>query len=240
VLDAVISLRDVSAGYGKLQVLSGVSVEAMPGEIAVIVGPNGSGKSTVLRTIAGLTTVYKGTVELDGAGVVGVPPHRLAKLGLAYLPQTQNVFTDLTVAENLRMAEFTVEKHLRKERLHEVAALFPQLDAYQESRAGQLSGGERQMLAMAMALVRKPKVMLFDEPTGNLSPKIAMQVLGMIRSLAERGITILLVEQNAKKALEIGSKAYLLANGKVVFSGTCKELLEHKELGRLYLGLQTS
>ena len=234
-------VRDVSAGYGKLQVINGVSIEASPGEIAVIVGPNGSGKSTVLRTIAGLTTVYRGSIELDGAQLVGIPPHKIAKMGLAYLPQTQNVFTDLSVAENFRMAEFTVGKDQRRARLDEVAGLFPQLKAYERSKAGQLSGGERQMLAMAMALVRKPKVMLFDEPTGNLSPKIAVQVLGVIRSLAaERGITILLVEQNARKALEIGSKAYLLANGKVVFTGSARELLEHKELGRLYLGLQAS
>ena len=234
-------VRDVSAGYGKLQVIDGVSIEAAPGEIAVIVGPNGSGKSTVLRTIAGLTTVYRGSIELDGAHLEGVPPHKIAKMGLAYLPQTQNVFTDLSVAENFRMAEFTVAKGDKKARLEEAIALFPQLKAYQESKAGQLSGGERQMLAMAMALVRKPKVMLFDEPTGNLAPKIAVQVLSVIRSLAaERGITILLVEQNARKALEIGSRAYLLANGKVVFAGGAKELLEHRELGRLYLGLQAS
>jgi branched-chain amino acid transport system ATP-binding protein len=234
-------VRDVSAGYGKLQVINGVSIEASPGEIAVIVGPNGSGKSTVLRTIAGLTTVYRGSIDLDGDQLAGIPPHKIAKLGLAYLPQTQNVFTDLTVAENFRMAEFTVTKDQRRARLEEAMGLFPQLKAYETSKAGQLSGGERQMLAMAMALVRNPKVMLFDEPTGNLSPKIAAQVLGVIRSLAaERGITILLVEQNARKALEIGSKAYLLANGKIVFAGTCRELLEHKELGRLYLGLQVS
>lgn len=234
-------VRDVSAGYGKLQVISGVSLDASPGDIAVIVGPNGSGKSTVLRTIAGLTSVYSGSVELDGVPLVGVPPHKISKMGLAYLPQTQNVFTDLSVAENLRMAEFTVKKVEREERLEEAASLFPQLKAYQSSKAGQLSGGERQMLAMAMALVRKPKAMLFDEPTGNLSPKIAAQVLGVIKSLAaERRITVVLVEQNARKALEIGTKAYLLANGGVVFSGTCRELLEHKELGRLYLGLQVS
>lgn len=234
-------VREVSAGYGKLQVIDGVSIEASPGEIAVIVGPNGSGKSTVLRTIAGMTNIYSGCVELDGAQLAGVPPHKIAKMGLAYLPQTQNVFTDLTVAENFRMAEFTVKKDQRRARLGEAMAMFPQLKPYEGSKAGQLSGGERQMLAMAMALVRKPKVMLFDEPTGNLAPKIAVQVLSVIRALAaERKITILLVEQNAKKALEIGSKAYLLANGKVVFTGGARELLEHKELGRLYLGLQAA
>jgi branched-chain amino acid transport system ATP-binding protein len=187
-------VRDVFAGYGKLQIINGMSIEAAPKEVTVLVGPNGSGKSTLLRTIAGLTSVYRGSVELDGVGLVGVPPHKIANMGLAYLPQTENVFTNLTVAENFRMAEFTVEEAQRKTRREEVRALFPQLVGYDGSKAGNLSGGERQMLAMAMALVRKPRVMLFDEPTGNLSPKIATQVLEMIISLArDLGITVVLV-----------------------------------------------
>jgi branched-chain amino acid transport system ATP-binding protein len=237
----LIVVSDVFAGYGKLQIINGISMEAAASEITVLVGPNGSGKSTLLRTIAGLTTVYSGSITLDGESLVGVPPHEIAKQGLAYLPQTENVFTNLTVAENLRMAEYTLPNAQRRARLDAVKAKFPQLARYLGAKAGLLSGGERQMLAMAMSLVREPKVMLFDEPTGNLSPKIATQVLETIRSLAkELSITVVLVEQNAKKALEIGSKAYLLANGKVVFSGGAKELLEHKELGRLYLGLQAS
>lgn len=237
----MIVVKKVFAGYGKLQIINGISMEAAPSEITVLVGPNGSGKSTLLRTIAGLTTVYSGSVSMDGDEIVGVAPHDIAKMGLAYLPQTENVFTNLTVSENLRMAEYTVPPEQRKARLDSVDAKFPQLSRYLKAKAGQMSGGERQMLAMAMSLVREPKVMLFDEPTGNLSPKIATEVLETIRSLAkELSITVVLVEQNAKKALEIGSKAYLLANGKVVFSGGAKELLEHKELGRLYLGLQTS
>lgn len=216
-------------------------MEAAPAEITVLVGPNGSGKSTLLRTIAGLTTVYGGSISMDGVTLVGVPPHIIAKLGLAYLPQTENVFTNLSVSENLRLAEYTIAPSERKARLDGVLSKFPQLSRYAHAKAGLLSGGERQMLAMAMSLVREPKVMLFDEPTGNLSPKIATQVLETIRSLAkDLGITVILVEQNARKALEIGSRAYLLANGKVVFTGGAQELLGHKELGRLYLGLQAS
>ena len=178
---------------------------------------------------------------MEETSLVGVPPHEIAKKGLSYLPQTDNVFTNLTVSENIRMAEFTVKNQDRQSRLDLVNDTFPQLARYTRSKAGNLSGGERQMLAMAMSLVREPKVMLFDEPTGNLSPKIATQVLDTIRSLSrELKITIVLVEQNARRALEIGSKAYLLANGKVVFEGGAKELLEHKELGRLYLGLQAT
>ncbi len=237
----MIVVSEVFAGYGKLQIINGISMEAAPSEITVLVGPNGSGKSTLLRTIAGLTTVYSGAITMDGAALIGIPPHEIAKMGLAYLPQTENVFTNLTVSENLRMAEYTLPSDQRQARLEAVKAKFPQLARYVGAKASLLSGGERQMLAMAMSLVREPKVMLFDEPTGNLSPKIATQVLETIRSLAkELSITVVLVEQNARKALEIGSKAYLLANGKVVFSGGAKELLEHKELGRLYLGLQVS
>ncbi len=234
-------MTDVFSGYGKLQIINGISMEAAASEITVLVGPNGSGKSTLLRTIAGLTTVYSGSITMDGAALVGVPAHEIAKLGLAYLPQTENIFTNLTVSENLRMAEYTLQGGQRQARLDGVKAKFPQLERYLGAKAGLLSGGERQMLAMAMSLVREPKVMLFDEPTGNLSPKIATQVLETIRSLAkELSITVVLVEQNARKALEIGSKAYLLANGKVVFAGGARELLEHKELGRLYLGLKAS
>jgi branched-chain amino acid transport system ATP-binding protein len=235
----LIEVSEVFAGYGKLQIINGISMEAAASEITVLVGPNGSGKSTLLRTIAGLTTVYGGSITMDGTTLVGVPPHEISKLGLAYLPQTDNVFTNLTVAENLRMAEYTLPNDQRQARLDSVKAKFPQLAKYVRAKAGLLSGGERQMLAMAMSLVREPKVMLFDEPTGNLSPKIATQVLETIKSLAkELAITVVLVEQNARKALEIGSKAYLLANGKVVFAGGARELLEHKELGRLYLGLR--
>jgi branched-chain amino acid transport system ATP-binding protein len=237
----LIVVSDVFAGYGKLQIINGISMEAAASEITVLVGPNGSGKSTLLRTIAGLTTVYSGSITLDGESLVGVPPHEIAKQGLAYLPQTENVFTNLTVAENLRMAEYTLPNAQRRARLDAVKAKFPQLARYLGAKAGLLSGGERQMLAMAMSLVREPKVMLFDEPTGNLSPKIATEVIETIRSLAnELSITVVLVEQNARKALEIGTKAYLLANGKVVFAGGARELLEHKELGKLYLGLQAS
>lgn len=237
----MISVNDVYSGYGKLQIINGISMEAAASDITVLVGPNGSGKSTLLRTIAGLTTVYRGSITMGGTNLVGVPPHEIAKLGLAYLPQTENVFTNLTVTENLRMAEYTVPNDQKKPRLEVVNSMFPQLAPYIGSKAGLLSGGERQMLAMAMSLVREPKVMLFDEPTGNLSPKIATQVLDTIRSVAkDLNMTVILVEQNARKALEIGSKAYLLANGKVVFAGGAKELLAHKELGRLYLGLQVS
>ena len=237
----MLKVQNISAGYGKLQILNGVTIDAQPGQIAVIVGPNGSGKSTLLKTIAGLTTIYQGTIELDKHDITGLASHKIARSGIAYLPQTDNVFTNLTVAENLRLAAYTVAAESYATRLTRIFQIFPQLSAYNKSKAVNLSGGERQMLAMALALIREPNVIMFDEPTANLAPKIATQVLNIISSLAkEIGLTILLAEQNARRALEIGNAAYLLVGGKNAFTGTARELLEHKELGRLYLGVLAS
>ena len=237
----MLKVQDIFAGYGKLQILNGVTVEARPKEVTVIVGPNGSGKSTLLKTIAGLTTIYQGSVELEGQSITGLASHKIARSGIAYLPQTDNVFTNLTVTENLRLAGYTIDDKSYGTRLTRIFQLFPQLSAYVKTKALNLSGGERQMLAMALALIREPNVIMFDEPTANLAPKIATQVLNIISSLAkEIGLTILLAEQNAKRALEIGNAAYLMVGGKNAFAGSARELLEHKELGRLYLGLLAS
>jgi branched-chain amino acid transport system ATP-binding protein len=232
---------NVSAGYGRMHVISDVDLTAEPGKITVIVGPNGSGKSTLLRSIAGLITLYNGTVELDGVNLSGLPPHVIAKKGLVYIPQTENAFTRLTVSENFRMAWYTVRKDERAQRLEDALSLFPQLRNYLNSKVNNLSGGERQMVSVVMALIRKPKVIMFDEPTANLSPKYSTEVLDTIQSLAKNtGLTVLLVEQNATRALEVGDTAYLLVGGKKAFEGPCNELLAHPELGRLYLGIKAS
>ena len=237
----MLSVNEVSAGYGKLQILENVSIEARPDQITVIVGPNGSGKSTLLKTIAGLTTIYRGQVNLNDKAISGLPPHEIARMGVAYLPQTESTFTQLTVRENFKMAGYTVDREDFDDRLKRGLQIFPRLLSYMNTRVSHLSGGERQMVAMTMALLRKPSVIMFDEPTANLAPIIATQVLNTISYLSQSsGITILLVEQNALRALQIGGRAYLLASGQVVFQGTTKELLEHKELGRLYLGLNVS
>jgi branched-chain amino acid transport system ATP-binding protein len=229
------------SGYGKLQILNGVSLKAEPGKITVIVGPNGSGKSTLLKSISGIATIFSGVVELDGMPLSNKSPTEIARSGVAYLPQTENVFTNLSVSDNLRLAGYTLKDSNHFERLKISLELFPQLSQYLGTKASNLSGGERQMVAMAMALIRKPSVVMFDEPTANLAPKIASQVLLTVAAITrDRNLTTLLVEQNARRALEMGDIAYLLVSGKVVFTGTCRELLEHKELGRLYLGLQVS
>ncbi len=234
----MLKVDHISAGYGNLQVLNDVSLEAQPNRITVIVGPNGSGKSTLLKTIAGLTNIYQGQIMLDDKIISKRPPHEIARLGVAYLPQTESTFTHLTVSENFKMAGYSVDPEDLPERLERALALFPKLTSYMNTKVSRLSGGERQMVAMSMALLRKPNTIMFDEPTANLAPIIATQVLNTITYLAqETNITILLVEQNATRALQIGHTAYLLVNGATLFEGTTKALLEHPELGKLYLGL---
>ena len=233
-----LTLEGVSAGYGNLQIISEISIKAQPNQITVIVGPNGSGKSTLLKTIAGLTNIYKGEVKLDGKTISHLPPHEIARLGIAYLPQTESTFTQLTVAENFKMAGYTVSGEDFQNRLRKVLEIFPKLSSYINTKVSNLSGGERQMVAMSMALIRAPNTIMFDEPTANLAPIIATQVLDTIVYLSQNsGITIILVEQNATRALQIGQYAYLLVNGSTAFEGPTRELLEHKELGKLYLGL---
>ena len=237
----MLKVTDLYAGYGNLQILNGVSIQAFPGKITVIVGPNGSGKSTLLKSISGIASVSGGTIELDGLLLSKKSPTEVARSGVAYLPQTENVFTNLSVRENLRLAGYTLKEDDYPQRVKAALELFPQLSKYLATKSSNLSGGERQMVAMAMALMRKPSVVMFDEPTANLSLKVATQVLDTIASITKSmNLTTVLVEQNAKRALEMGDTAHLLVSGRNVFSGTCRELLDHKELGRLYLGLQVA
>ncbi|HID41039.1 MAG TPA: ABC transporter ATP-binding protein [Pyrodictium sp.] len=233
-----LQIRGLNAGYGKLQILFDVSFSVPSEKITVIVGPNGSGKSTTLKTIFGLTTIYSGEILFDGKNIAGLPPHRIAKMGVAYVPQTDNVFAKLTVKENLVMATYGMDESSAQDRVEEVLEMFPILKERLDQRAGTLSGGERQMLAIGIALIRRPKLMLFDEPTAALAPKIAIEILDIIAQLRdEYKITILLVEQNAKKALEYGDRAVLLVGGRVAFEGEAEELLRHPDLARMYLGL---
>lgn len=242
-MPAILKLKDVHSGYGKLHILYDINYEFQEKHITVIVGPNGSGKSTLLKTIFGLTTIYSGQVLLKRDGseedITHEPAHARAKMGIAYLPQTNNVFAQLTVGENLKMAAYTLDKATAQDRMEEVLQRFPLLKERWEQKAGTLSGGQRQILAMGMALIRRPRIMMFDEPTGALSPGLSKMILREIEKLRdELGITIVLVEQNAKIALEMGDDALLLVSGRINFTGTARELLEHPELGRLYLGLK--
>ena len=237
----MIQVDGVSAGYGNLHILTDVSIRADAKEVTVVVGPNGSGKSTLLKTIAGITNLYKGNILLEGQSISHLPPHEIARRGLAYLPQTESVFTQLSVSENVRMAGYTVPPSEFEARLKDVVTMFPQIERYMKTKVQNLSGGERQMVAMSMALLRKPSAIMFDEPTANLSPKLATQVLNTVKSVAkDLGLTVILVEQNAKRALDMGDKAYLLVGGRRVYEGGAKDLLSHPELAQLYLGLKAA
>jgi len=237
----MLQVEGVSSGYGNLHILHEVSLQAVDKEVTVIVGPNGSGKSTLLKTIAGLTNVYEGSINIGGQPITRLAPHAIAKMGLAYLPQTESTFAQLTVEENIKMAGYTIPTEEMPERLEGAMTMFPQIEKYLKTKVQNLSGGERQMVAMTMALLRKPSVIMFDEPTANLSPKLATEVLHTVEAVArDLGLTVLLVEQNAKRALEIGDKAFLLVGGRNAFSGSAKDLLSHQELARMYLGLKTA
>jgi branched-chain amino acid transport system ATP-binding protein len=235
----MLEIQDINAGYGRLHVLFDINAKMKEKDITVIVGPNGSGKSTLLKTVMGITHVYSGKILFHGSNILGLPPHAVTRLGIAYLPQVNNVFANLKVNENLLMAGYALGRDEAKERAKEVLNDFPVLNEYMNRRAGTLSGGERQMLAMAMAMMRRPKIMLFDEPTGSLAPKMALEVLDKIVKLRDDyGITLALAEQNARRALEHGDEAILLVSGKVTYEGNSQELLKHPELGQVYLGIK--
>ncbi len=237
-ISPIIQVNTLNSGYVKSHVLFGVDFEAKEKEITIVVGPNGSGKSTLLKSIFGLCAVYSGDISYNGQIITGLAPHDIARKKIAYLPQVDNVFSNLTIQENLAMASYTLDSKTSSKRMPEIFETFSALKKYEKSKAENLSGGERQMLAMAMALIRQPKVMLFDEPTASLSPKLADEVLSKIKQLRDDfGITIILVEQNVKRALKLGDYVYLFANGKKVFQGKPEELLAHPELSKLYLGI---
>jgi branched-chain amino acid transport system ATP-binding protein len=234
-----LKITALNAGYGTIQVLFDVDMTVQEKAITVIVGPNGSGKSTLVKTIMGITNHYSGDIFFDAENIAGLAPHLVTKLGIAYLPQVSNVFADLKVRENLLMASYVLRKAEVKTRIQQAINNFPILEDRLNKKAGTLSGGQRQMLAMAMAIIRRPRVMLFDEPTGSLAPKLAFEVLDKIVELREKyGITIVLVEQNARRALERGDNALLLVSGQVMYDGAANELLYHEDLGQLYLGIK--
>ncbi|MET1123675.1 MAG: ABC transporter ATP-binding protein [Archaeoglobaceae archaeon] len=234
----MLKVEKLNAGYGELHILFDVNAKVDEGSITVVLGPNGSGKSTLLKSVFGLANVFSGSVFLNGTNITSLPPHDRTKLGLVYLPQTDNVFANLTVKENLEIAAYTLQKDEAKERIEVALSAFPELERFLKRKAGTLSGGEKQMLAMATALVRKASVLMLDEPTAQLSPKFADYILKKVVELRDdHKLTILLVEQNARKALEIGEKAYVLVSGRVAFEGKAEELLEHEKFEKLCVGI---
>ncbi|MDQ7793868.1 MAG: ABC transporter ATP-binding protein [bacterium] len=235
----MLKVTGLHAGYGKLRVLSGVDLEVPTGGLTVVVGPNGAGKTTLLCSIMGIASVFAGDVIFEGNKVTGASPYEVARRGISYVPQMKNVFADLSVLDNLQIAGYMLPRDEVKAKAAQMTEIFPVLKQFIHRKAGTLSGGERRMLAIAMGLMKKPKLMLLDELSTDLAPIVARRVMAEIARLRdEMGITILLVEQMAKRALEIGDTAYLLVSGEVRFEGDARALLRDPELARLYLGIK--
>jgi len=234
----VIETKSLNVGYGPIHVIYDLDFEAPEGKVTVIVGPNGVGKTTLLKAIMGLVTVYSGKIIFKGNDITKTPSYQRTKMGVGYMPQVGNIFSRLSVAENLRMAAYTVKNpSMIKEKQEMVLNLFPMLKDFLPRTAGTLSGGERQMLAESMVLMRDPKVMLVDEPTAGLMPKLVNDVLRKLGEMAkETGLPIVIVEQRARRALEVGDLAYMMRGGKMTFKGSAQDLLNHPQLTEMYLG----
>ncbi len=231
-----LSARGIVAGYSAAdEVLKGVDLEVRPGEIVCVIGPNGAGKSTLLKAIAGLIRPSRGRVELQGADITGLAARDISRRGLAYVPQEHNVFPTMSVRENLEMGGY-VDPQGTEQRIEAAFTRFPVLAAKRRHAARGLSGGERQMLAMAMALMVEPAVLLLDEPSAGLSPVAAEKLFESILAIHDGGVSIALVEQNANEALAISDQAYILVDGRNSRTGPAKELAEDPEIRRIFLG----
>lgn len=234
--EVVLEAKGVTAGYvSDLPILRDVGLKAMAGQITLIIGPNGAGKSTLIKAIAGLVPVSAGTVTFEGRDITGLRTDKLASHRIAYVPQNDNIFRSLTIRQNLDLAlrRAKVDAAATLERLF---AQFPALADKQRDKAGSLSGGQRQFLAVAMALAAEPRLILMDEPSAGLSPKAAQEVLEQARALTETGVSILLVEQNVNQAMRLSDYCFILAEGRNQVDGTCDALLNDTVVGEIYLG----
>ena len=234
--DVLLRLHDVNSYYGAIHALRGINVEVNRGEIVTLIGSNGAGKTTTLRTISGLLHPKHGTVELAGRDISHVPPHELVTQGIAHAPEGRRIFSRLTVYENLLMGGFTRSKAENDEQVEHVYELFPRLKERHVQKGGTLSGGEQQMLAIGRALMTRPSILLLDEPSLGLAPILVQQIFKIIREINARGMTILLVEQNALQALSIANRGYVLQTGEVVLSGGSAELMSNETVRKAYLG----
>jgi branched-chain amino acid transport system ATP-binding protein len=235
---ALLEVQDLFSGYGKLAIIQGISVSVNQGDFVAIVGPNGSGKSTLIKSILGLTNVFEGKVSFEEVDITREKPEKIAAKKLGYVPQIANVFTDMTVRENLEMGGTTIKDSSKRREIHKrTTSFFPILKSRENQRAGLLSGGERQMLAVGRALMAEPKLLILDEPTAALAPMVAEQLFQKLAQIrTEMGVTMVLVEQNARKALALANKGLVLIQGKKAFEGTPEDILNDREIIRLFLG----
>jgi ABC-type branched-subunit amino acid transport system ATPase component len=238
---ARLEVTGLMAGYGSTTIVHGMDLEVQPGEAVGIVGPNGAGKSTFLKAVAGVIVTTGGTVRLDGQDVTNLRGDRLARLGLGYVPQVRDVFSPLTVLENLEMGGYTLPGREVPERVEEVFAVFPTLKRLRRRTARTLSGGERKLLAIGRVLMTRPRVLLLDEPTANLSPDLARVVLTEhVRGLVDIGIAVVLVEQRAVEGLKVCDRAYVMAAGVTQLTGRSSDVLANEDIGALFLGRRPS
>ena len=234
-MEPILKVSDINVYYGAIHAIKGVSFEVNPGEIVTLIGANGAGKSTTLQTISGLLHSRTGSIEFLGESLMGIPAHKIVAKGLAQVPEGRRIFLQMTVEENLQMGAYTRSGAGIDQDLEKVYTYFPRLMERRRQIAGTLSGGEQQMLAMGRALMSKPKLIVMDEPSMGLSPIYVNEIFDIIQSINKDGTTVLLVEQNAKKALSIADKAYVLETGTIALSGDAKELMNNDRVKKAYL-----
>ena len=234
---AMLEVKDLEVYYGVIQAIKGISFRVDKGEVVALIGANGAGKTTTLHTVTGLLSPKSGHVMFEGKDITKVPAHKIVSMGMAHVPEGRRVFAELSVYENLKMGAYTrKDKNEIEESLKNVYKRFPRLEERKNQMAGTLSGGEQQMLAMGRALMSKPKILLMDEPSMGLSPIMVNEIFDIIRSVSESGTTVLLVEQNAKKALSIADRAYVLETGTIALEGKAKDLPEDDSIKNDYTG----
>jgi len=237
-MEPLLEVKDLDVAYGKIQVLWGVSFKVYKGEVVALVGSNGAGKTTTLKTIMGLIKPIKGAVLFEGRRIDGLPTHSIVKMGVTLVPEGRQLFPELSVYDHLIAGAYLLkDKDVIRERLEFVYSLFPVLKERRSQKAGTLSGGEQQMLAIGRALMSMPKLMMFDEPSLGLAPKLVDAILDTIARLRYEGITILLVEQNVRAALEISDRGYVIENGRIILEGRSSELLESERVKKAYLAI---
>lgn len=235
---ALLEIQNLVSGYGKLAIIQDVSINVESGDFVALIGPNGSGKSTLVKSILNLTTLFEGQIFFDGKKISGEKTEKIAAMRLGYVPQISNVFTDMTVNENLELGGTIIKNGADKKKILErVVSLFPILESRSRQKAGLLSGGERQMLAVGRALMAEPKLIILDEPTAALAPIAAEQLLQKLAEIRSKlGVTVVLVEQNARKALALANRGVVLVQGKKAFEGTPEQVLKDTNIIRLFLG----
>lgn len=234
---AMLEIRDLQVYYGMIQAIKGISLDVNEGEVIALIGANGAGKTTTLHTITGLLKPKAGSVMFNGVDITRVPAHKIVSMGMAHVPEGRRVFAQLSVLQNLKLGAYTRnDKAEIEESLANVYKRFPRLEERKNQMAGTLSGGEQQMLAMGRALMSKPKIILMDEPSMGLSPIFVNEIFHIIKDVSADGVTVLLVEQNAKKALSISDRAYVLETGSITVDGDAKELMNNDAIKKAYLG----